>query len=142
MNTEQNKAAAQRFYAEGFSKGDTAVVDEIFATSYDDHNALPMQEPGVEGFKKIMMMFRTSFPDLHFEVQDLIAEGDKVVARWVAHGTDSGSGYMGMPPTNRQADVPGIDILRFENGKVVERWGQVDYLGLMMQLGIIPALGQ
>jgi len=143
MSTEQNKAAARRIYDECFSKGNLAAIDELFDPGFTDHNpTVPNQPQGAEGFRQVVTTFRHTFPDLHFTVEDVVAEGDKVVARFNATGTDTG-GFMGMPPTGRGGSpVAGIDVLRFANGKVVERWGVVDFLGLMQQLGLVPAPGQ
>jgi steroid delta-isomerase-like uncharacterized protein len=142
MSTEQNKAAARRIYDECFNKGNLAAVDELVDPGTTDHNpTIPNQAPGAEGFKQLLTTFRTSFPDLHFTVEDIIAEGDKVVVRWTSTGTDTG-GFAGMPPTGITAGTSGIDTLRFANGKVVERWGVVDFLSLLQQLGVIPTPGQ
>jgi predicted ester cyclase len=81
--------------------------------------------------------FRAAFPDLHVKNEDVIVEGDKVVARWTARGTHNGM-LMNILPTGRQATLKGIDILRIEGGKIVERWGEFDALGMLHQLGVIP----
>jgi predicted ester cyclase len=86
-------------------------------------------------------MYLTAFPDLHFTVEDIIAEGDKVVTRLTCRGTQQGA-FMGIPPTGKQATVTAIDINRFAGGKSVEHWLNMDTLGLLQQLGVIPAPGQ
>ena len=86
-------------------------------------------------------MYLTAFPDLHFTVEDLIAEGDKVVARLTVRGTQQGA-FMGIPPTGKHVTVTGIDINRLAGGKSVEHWLNMDTLGLLQQLGVIPAPGQ
>jgi len=86
-------------------------------------------------------MYLTAFPDLHFTVEDFIAEGDKVVARLTVRGTQQGI-FMGIPPTGKHATVTAIDINRMAGGKSVEHWLNMDTLGLLQQLGVIPAPGQ
>ena len=86
-------------------------------------------------------MYLTAFPDLYFTVEDLIAEGDKAVARLTVRGTQQGV-FMGIPPTGKHVTVTAIDINRFAGGKSVEHWLNMDTLGLLQQLGVIPAPGQ
>jgi steroid delta-isomerase-like uncharacterized protein len=140
MSTEQNKAMDRRVYEEVWNGGNLAVIDELVAANYVDHD----QEPpgaleGVEGLKQSVTMYRTAFPDVHFTVEDQIAEGDRVVTRWTARGTHQGA-FMGIPPTGKQAMVTGISITRVASGKVVEGWTNFDALGLLQQLGAVPPL--
>ncbi len=86
-------------------------------------------------------MYTTAFPDTHFTVEDMIAEGEKVVARLSVSATQQ-EAYMGLPPTGKRATFTGIDVIRFANGKIVERWGEMDMLGLLQQLGVVPLPGQ
>ena len=86
-------------------------------------------------------MYRSAFPDIQFTIEDLIAEGDKIVTRYTARGTHRGD-LQGIPPTGRQVTVTGIIISRFANGKFVEGWLDFDALGMLQQLGVIPAPGQ
>jgi predicted ester cyclase len=83
-------------------------------------------------------VFRDAFPDLRFTAEDIIAEGDKVAARYTMRGTHQGE-FMGVAPTGNRIEVTGIDIVRFEGGKMVEHWANSDELGMMQQLGVIPA---
>ena len=85
-------------------------------------------------------MTRTSFPDFHVTSEDIIAEGDKVVSRWTASGTHKGE-LFGIPPTGKKATWKGISIYRFADGKIVEAWGDADFLGLLQQLGVMPVAG-
>jgi steroid delta-isomerase-like uncharacterized protein len=140
MSTEENKTLARRLF-EIFGTGDLALADELIAADVIDHQALPGMPPGREGFKQFVSIFHAAFPDLHVTVEDLIAEGDKVVGRTTMRGTHQGE-FMGIPPTGKQCTISGIDIIRFANGQVVEHWGNSDDLGLMQQLGVIPAPGQ
>ena len=141
MSTEQNKAMDRRVYEEVWNGGSLAVIDELVAANYVDHD----QEPpgaleGVEGLKQSVTMYRSAFPDVHFTVEDQIAEGDRVVTRWTARGTHQGA-FMGIPPTGKQAMVTGISITRVASGKVVEGWTNFDALGLLQQLGAGPSMG-
>jgi steroid delta-isomerase-like uncharacterized protein len=144
MSIEENKAIVRRLYdtfGRAVSTGNFGLLDELIAADAVDHNPVPGQAPGLEGVKQVFTMFQTSFPDLHFVVEDQIAEGDKVVSRLTAYGTHQGD-FQGLPPTGKSTTQTGIDILRLEGGKVVERWGEFDNLGLMQQLGVIPGPGQ
>jgi len=141
MSTEDNKALMRRFYEEVFNKKNLAAIDDFIDPNQVDHSAPPGVAGGLEGTKQLIGMDLTAFPDLHFTVEDMIAEGDKVVARLTARGTHKGA-YMGIPPTGKQATSPAIDIVRIAGGKSVEHWLEMDTLGLLQQLGVIPAPGQ
>ena len=86
----------------------------------------------------LLAMFRGAFPDIHFHLEHEIAEGDLVTTRFTGHGTHQGE-LMGIPATGKEVTFSGIVILRFSNGKIVERWEEFDMMGMMMQLGAIPA---
>jgi steroid delta-isomerase-like uncharacterized protein len=111
------------------------VADEVFAADYVRHDLRPAQAaPGPEGQRQIAAAFRSAFPDLRFEVELLVAEGDFVVGRWTAAGTHLGA-WAGREATGKSASFSGVNIFRFENGKVAEIWNYRDDLGLMQQLG-------
>ena len=138
MSTEDNKAAERRFYAEVWAKHNLDVVDELVAPDVVEHNPLfPGQEPGREGFRQTLETAFSAFPDAQSTIEDLIAEGDKVVVRWTGRGTHRGA-FMGILPTNKQMTSAGIDIIRYKGGKRVETWRQWDALGVMQQLGVVP----
>jgi steroid delta-isomerase-like uncharacterized protein len=140
MSAEQNKAIVRRWFKDVFEKGNLALANEIFAVDYIDHDpgAPPGGWPhGPEGAKAIVGTYRGAFPDLQFNIDDQVAEGDKVVTRWTARGTNTGE-LMGMPPTGKKAVVTGMDISRMANGKIAETWGQFDALGMLQQIGAIP----
>ena len=137
--SEQNKARIRRVIEEAYSRGDLSVVDEVAASDMVIH-ASTQDIRGREGAKQFVTMFRTAFPDLHFTIEDQIAEGDMVVTRWTARGTHRGD-FQGVPATGREIRLTGTDIDRMTNGKVVECWAHVDELGLMQQLGVIKADG-
>jgi predicted ester cyclase len=141
MSTEENKAVVRRFYEEVVNQKKRAVLDEVFDPDLVDHFAPPGTPGGPEGARQTLGMFLTAFPDLHFTVEDLIAEGDKVVARVTMSGTQQGA-FMGVPPTGKHVTITGIDINRFVGGKSVEHWVEMDALGMMQQLGVIPPPGQ
>ena len=140
-STEVNKASMRRFYDEVFNKKNGAAIDEFINPNQVDHAAPPGMPRGLQGAKQTITMYLTAFPDLHFTVEDIIAEGDKVVTRLTCRGTQQGA-FMGIPPTGKQATTTAIDVNRFADGKSVEHWLNMDTLGLLQQLGAIPAPGQ
>jgi steroid delta-isomerase-like uncharacterized protein len=141
VSTEENKATVSRFFEEVFNKKNVAFIDEYIATDGFDHLLPPNMPPGREGAKQFIGMFLTAFPDLHAHMEDLVAEGDKVVSRTSYHGTNTGA-FMGMPATGKAVSISGIDITRLAHGQSVEHWGQLDMLGLLQQLGVVPTPGQ
>jgi steroid delta-isomerase-like uncharacterized protein len=141
MSAEENKALVRRWVEEVVNKHSLAAIDELVDPNAVDHAALPGQPQGIEGIRQFFRGFFTAFPDLQATVEDIIAEGDKVVARSTARGTHRGE-FLGLAPTGRQITVSSIDIARLANGKQVEHWGQFDTLGLMQQLGAVPGPGQ
>ena len=140
MSAEDNKATARRWYEEVFNAGNLDLIHELFAPNFVDHDPVnPL--PGLEGVRQVVGMYRGAFPDLHITVEDWVAEADKVVIRFRAQGTHKGP-LMGIPPTEKQVTVTGIDMLGFEHGKISEHWGNRDDLGMLQQLGAVPAPGQ
>ena len=139
MSTEQNKAITRRF----FEVFNLTVVDELFTPDYVHHNPslTPELQRGREAYKQIVNQFITAFPDLHTTVDDAIAEGDKVATRWTWRGTHKGE-VMGIPATGKQVVISGVSIHRIATGKIAEGWINFDALGMMQQLGVIPAPGQ
>jgi steroid delta-isomerase-like uncharacterized protein len=137
MSDEENKTIARRFNEEVWDKGDEAALEELFAEDAVDHGAIPGQQPGREGHKYQLNLFRSAFPDLHVTTEDIFSEGDKVVSRWTARGTHQGE-LMGIPPTGNEVTITGIDVLRVAGGKVVERWAEYNGLEVMQQLGVVP----
>ncbi len=141
MGTEENKASARRFLEEVVNRGNVGVIDELTGSGFVDHQLPPGVPPGVEGFKGFVTMFRAAFPDLHYTLEDSIAEGDKVVQRTTASGTMKGD-FQGMPASGKSATWQEIHITRFAGGKAVEHWATVDQLGMLQQLGFAEAPGQ
>ncbi len=141
MSTEENKATVRRAIEEGWNQGNLATLDEIMAPNFVDHSPMvPNLSPGSEGYKQFVAASRTACPDFWVTIEDLIAEGDTVVMRITCGGTHQGA-WLGIPPTGKQFTETGIYIFRIAGGKVVERWGNQDDLGMFQQLGLIPALG-
>jgi steroid delta-isomerase-like uncharacterized protein len=143
MSTEANKAIARRFLEEGFGQGNLAILDELIAPDQANGGpgALPGMPSGPEGAKMLITAYRNAFPDLHFTIDEQVAEGNTVVTRWSARGTNTGK-LAGMPATGKTAMVVGVGIDRVENGKIVESWGIFDQFGMLQQLGAIPAPGR
>ena len=138
MSLEKNKTTALRIPLEVFNKGNVNVADEVMAADYIEHAPVPPGlPPGVAGFKLFIPAFRAAFPDFQFTVDDVIAEGDKVVVRLTAQGTQKGE-FAGLPASGKQATWSEIHICDMANGKLVEHWVVQDRLGMMQQLGFIP----
>ena len=141
MSIEENKAIVSRATEEIFNKNNLAVVDELYATNFVSHGSdIPGVTPDREGYKQFVTMSRTALPDFHTTIEDMIAEGDKVVQRFTARGTHKGE-FMGIPPTGKQVTVTGIAIDRIAGNKIVENWANMDMLGMMQQLGVVPPPG-
>jgi steroid delta-isomerase-like uncharacterized protein len=136
MSTETNKAIVRRYIEQVLNEGRTDLLEEFLAEEFDSHTNLP---PGPEGVKMFYATSTVAFPDQQTTIEDVIAEGDKVVVRATFKATHLGE-LFGMPPTARSVTMPWISIYRLTNGKIVEVWYRDDNLGLMQQLGAIPAL--
>jgi steroid delta-isomerase-like uncharacterized protein len=133
--SEENKVLVRRFYEELWNKGNGAAAYDIVAVDYVRHDLRPGNPPaGPEGQKVIAEAFRAAFPDLHLELEGLVAEDDMVVARWTMKGTHKGE-WAGMPPTGKEVSFSGANFFRIGNGKIKEIWNFRDDLGLREQLG-------
>lgn len=138
--SEQNKALVRHAVEEVWNGQNFANLSEMVASDIVIHATLPEGEiHGPEGIKHFYGALHNAFPDLHFTIEDQIAEGDRVVTRWSARGTHTGE-FQGIPPTGTQFRLTGIDIDRIANGKVVECWPNADELGLLQQLGVVASL--
>lgn len=139
MTAEQEKTSLRRLLEEVVNKKNISVFDEVTTPDFVEHEQLgPGLPPNREGAKQFFAVVLSAFPDLRVVVEDEITAGDKVVARSTWSGTHQGE-FQGIPATGRQVTVQVIDICRIENGKIIEHWGQMDALGLLQQLGAIPA---
>jgi predicted ester cyclase len=99
---------------------------------------VPDAQSGAEGLPPAGALFREALPDWHSDLLQLVAEDDIVVERFRASGTHTGGPLMGVPPSGRTLVIDGINIFRIEDGRIVERWGRLDELGLLRQLGVVP----
>jgi predicted ester cyclase len=144
MSTQENKAIVRRFFEEVLNQGNLAVAFELNAPNWVYHDPNAPDVRTLEDYKRWITENRSVFPDLHLTIEDLIAEGDQVVGRYTLRGTNTGEIVtpMHIPATGKQVTVTGIAIIRFAGGKGVEVWNQGDNLGLLQQLGLIPAPGQ
>ena len=140
--SETNKTVVRRLFEEVWNTGNLPVTDELFAPNYVHHDSsTPDVGRGPESEKKRATLYRTAFPDLRLTIEDIIAEGETVVARWSCRGTHKGD-LGGIAPTGKQFTISGISIARIANGKMAEGWVNWDALGLMQQLGVVPELGK
>jgi predicted ester cyclase len=131
VTVDANLAVVRRLLEEGWNQGRLEVLDELVAA-----DAVPAHEsasPGRQSWKDAIAMYRAAFPDLTYRIEDLFGAGDKVVLRWSATATDT-AGFMGRPPTGRQASVTGINIYRLAGAILVEHWDEWDLAGLLQKL--------
>lgn len=140
MSLEENKIIIRHYVEDVWGKGDFAAEQALIAMNVVDHNPLPGFASGLEGHHQVLAMFLNAF-DGQMTLEDVIAEGDKVVDRWTFQGTHRGE-FFGIPATGKQVTLTGMDISRIENRQIVEFWHQEDTLGLMQQLGVIPTPGK
>ena len=140
--SEANKNVVRRLFEEVWNKGNLPVTDELFTPNYAHHDAsTPDVGRGPESEKKRVTLYRNAFPDIRLTIEDMLAEGETVVARWSCRGTHKGE-LNGIAPTGKQFNITGISIARFTNGKMFEGYINWDALGLMQQLGVVPELGK
>lgn len=136
MTLEENKVVVRGYYEDVLNAGNLNALDELAVSQYDEHDPLPGQTHGREGLRQRVEMLRRAF-HAHFTIEDVIAEGDKVVVRWTQRGTQVAE-FLGMPATGKPFTIAGIDIHRLQDGKLAEHWHVVDLLGQLQQLGLIP----
>lgn len=142
MSVEENKAIVKRFVKEVLNERNLAVVDELCAADFVWHAPGGLEQVrGPERLKRLLTGFSTTFPDLRVTIEDLIAEGDKVVVRSTRTGTHRGE-YRGIAATGKRATWTWVSIHRIVGGKIVEEWDEGDHLSVMQQIGAIPAPGQ
>jgi predicted ester cyclase len=136
MSTEENKAVVRRFFEELLSTDNLALADEILSPDFCLYFAGSPDPMDLKRYKDFLAARRAAFPDRRFAVEDMIAEGDKVSARFTMRGTPNGE-LQGIAPSGREVTMSGIDIIRLKEGKMVEDRVEVDQLGMMQQLGVI-----
>jgi|SRR5215475_12543487 len=134
MSAEDNKAMI-RDYVETWNRGDLQALSGFWAPEMLHHSR--SRAHGFEEVKGIIGGFMTAFPDLNWEINDIVAEGDRVVTRMTGRGTHTGS-YMGLPPTGKKIDCSVMGIARVNNGKLAEHWGVTDELAIAAQIGLLP----
>jgi predicted ester cyclase len=150
MSIEENKAIVRRFFEEVYNKGNVAVVDELVAPTIVGHFDSPTNvavparfQLSLEDIKHVVSQFRTTLPDLQYTVEFQVAEGDLVVTRGTAQGTQTGEyrglKFGGIPPTGKQVTWTDTQIFRLAAGKIVEQWSNEDDVGLLQQIGALPA---
>jgi steroid delta-isomerase-like uncharacterized protein len=132
----EHKALVRKWFDEVWNQGRAAAIDELLADNAVVHGLGPEDLHGREGFKTFHAAYRNAFPDIQINVDEMVAEGDKVTARWSGTGTHLGDG-LGLPATGRQLQFHGMTIVRVEHGKLVEGWNEFDQLGMFQQLGVV-----
>jgi steroid delta-isomerase-like uncharacterized protein len=130
--SQQNKTLARRWFDELFSRGDLDAANEILSADFVDH-LTGGDERGLEELKHYVIMYRSAFPDIQDTVEEVVAEGDKVVVRWTSRGTHQGE-FMGVAPTGRHVTFSGMRLFRIAENKIVESWVNIDERGLQEQL--------
>ncbi len=138
MTTDTGKTVVTEFIDALFTKGDLGAVDRLLAPDFVDHDPPFGASGDREGMRAAASTFRTAFPDWHSDLELLVAEGDLVVERFTARGTHRGE-IMGVPATGREISLAGINIFRVRDGRITERWGRLDDLGFLHQLGLAPS---
>lgn len=134
MDTETPLKDIYRRIIDAISRGDAEALDELMTPDIVDHNPVPDQAPGVEGFKQWIATARSSFPDLSGTVEDVIAEGDRVAARVTWRATHEGA-FLGIPPSGKPVSFPAFHIVRFAGERAAEWWGTADLLTVVQQVG-------
>ena len=140
MTTEANKALVRRWIEEGWNAGNLSIVDEIYdpnVVQYEPSSPAPVTNS--EALKQYIGTFLTAFPDIHFTIDDLLAEADKVLWRFTARGTHTGP-LMNIPPSGKSTNVTGMVLFRIANDKIAEVWVNFDTLGMLQGMGVILAM--
>ena len=140
MSIEENTALARRWFDEVWNKVNLAEVDELCTTDFTFSYAAPGVSNDREGYKQTVIMLTSGVSDLKITLEDIVAEGDKVVVRWKGSSKHTGE-FIGMPATGKQLSMTGISIARIEGSKIAEEWGEMDMMGLMQQIGAFPPPG-
>ena len=137
--SKENKEKIRRVFEEAFGQGKVEVIDEVLHSDFVcyDPNSEAGEVRGAETIKGEVGYFHNAFPDFFWRVEDQVAEGDKVTTRYTLGGTHEGE-FFGVPASGRRVEISGINIDRFEGGKLVEEWASYDLLGGMHQMGAIP----
>jgi steroid delta-isomerase-like uncharacterized protein len=134
---DTNLAQMKKFYTDVINQGKFDLLDQLCTENFIEHEELPGVKPNREGVKQFFQMYRKAFPDLKFEIEQMIAKDDKVVTYITITGTHKAE-FMGVPASGKKINLKGIDIVRFKNGRAVEHWGVTDTMTMMSQIGAIP----
>lgn len=137
--SKQVNLETQKKMGEAVSKGNFQDFHEIFAPNVVDHDPAPTQGKGPQGFIDFFTEFKAAFPDLSISPEHSIADEDNIAIAYTATGTHKGP-FMGIPATGKKIKIRGMQIARFEDGKVVERWGSSDQLGILQQIGAVKGV--
>jgi predicted ester cyclase len=139
MSLKENKELARRFFHGAWNDGNMALIDDLIPPDALDHSSVAGKEPerGPGSFKFIIGMFRSALEGIRLTIDDEIAEGDKVVHRWTIRGKHTAP-LFGVPPTGKDIAFTGTTTVRIVEGRIVERWANVDELNLLRQLGVVP----
>lgn len=137
MSLETSHELVRRLFDEVVNQRSLDVIDQLVVEDYIEHDPLPGQREGREGLRDRVSILVAGL-DPYFTIEDVIAEGDRVVVRWRNHGTHVDT-FLGMPATGKPFDIPGIDIYRVENDRLAEHWHVVDQLSMLVQVGLLPA---
>jgi len=140
MSLAENKTVVRQLF-DAVNAGDLDRMLSLVGEDISVHTPIPGVEPGREGFRQFMSVYLSAFPEQRVELHELVAEGDLVLARHTHHVRHGGE-FAGMPPSGKQAIVHGLELYRLNNGQIIEMWHHDDLLGLMQQLGAVPAPGQ
>ena len=141
--SEELKAVVRRFLEEIWHKGNLDAIEEFIAPNYirhESHTESGGDIHGPEGARQTIAMIRAAFPDIHFTMEDVLVDKDRVVVRWTCRGSHQGV-FKNIAPTGRRVTFTGINIYRIADGKIVERWSNDDGLSLLQQLGVMPSSG-
>ena len=143
MPEAENRALFQHYFDDAANARNFDLLDEIFAADYLHHdpaNPDPRPVVGPQGVRDHLVSLMGAFPDLKFEVDDMVAQGDEIVVRWTARGTNTGD-YFGMPATGKPIEITGMNTWVTRDGVAIEGWVNRDDMLLLQQLGVVPTPG-
>lgn len=135
MSKEANLAVLGKF-AEAAKTGNFELFKETVSTANIDHDPAPGQAPGPEGYRALFAGMRNAFPDMNVAVDTMVADDESIAIAYTLTGTQTGA-FMGVAPTGKKIKIRGLQISKFKDGKMIERWGSSDQLGLLQQLGVV-----
>jgi steroid delta-isomerase-like uncharacterized protein len=140
--SEANQALVRRWFNEVWNQGREDTIDELFAANGVGYGLGDTEAPirGPAGFKPFVANLRGALPDIHMQIEDMVAEGDRVTVRITVDGTHKGD-QLGVPASGRRVQIQGMVMVRIANGQIVEGWNSWDQLGLLRQIGALPAAG-